>query len=178
MPPAPAFTLSTHRLRLLLCLLTALILLPLSTLAADHRVSESSPLGRVIATDKDVKVFKTPYCGCCNDWVTHMEQEGFSVEAVDVSQEELNRLKYHGGLQPGMGSCHTAFIDGYLLEGHVPANDVRRLLEQQPDVAGLAVPGMPAGSPGMEMGDHFDPFDVITFDRSGQSGVFSSHNQD
>ncbi|MFP4160359.1 MAG: DUF411 domain-containing protein [Ectothiorhodospira sp.] len=178
MSPALASTRPIPRLRLLLCLLTALTLAPITAPASDHRVDESSPLGQRIATDQDIKVFKTRNCGCCNDWVTHMEREGFSVEAVDVSQEELNRLKHRGGLHPGMGSCHTAFIDGYLLEGHVPAEDVRRLLEEQPDVAGLAVPGMPAGSPGMEMGDRFDPFNVITFDRSGQSRVFSQHNQD
>ncbi|TVQ73687.1 DUF411 domain-containing protein [Ectothiorhodospira sp. BSL-9] len=177
MPPAISSAPPIPRFRLLLCLLTALLLLPVTALASENRVSESSPLGQLIATDKDIKVFKTPYCGCCNDWVTYMEQEGFTVEAVDVSQEQLNRLKYHGGLQPGMGSCHTAFIDGYLIEGHVPASDIRRLLDQQPDVAGLAVPGMPVGSPGMEMGDRFDAFDVITFDRSGQSEVFSRHNQ-
>ncbi|MFW2132377.1 DUF411 domain-containing protein [Ectothiorhodospira haloalkaliphila] len=177
MLPAPAFTQPTHRLRLLLCLLTALLLLPTTALTSENRVSPSSPLGQVVATDKDIKVFKTPYCGCCNDWVTYMEEEGFTVEAVDVSQEQLNVLKVHGGLQPGMGSCHTAFIDGYLIEGHVPASHIRRLLDEQPDVAGLTVPGMPVGSPGMEMGDRFDPFDVITFDRSGQSEVFSSHHQ-
>lgn len=128
-------------------------------------------------TGQDMKVFKTPQCGCCTDWVVYMRDEGFTVEAVDVSQQQLNEIKQAAGLSRELASCHTGFIDGYVIEGHVPAEDVRRLLDERPALSGLAVPGMPVGSPGMEMGDRYDPYHVVSFDDDGGMDIFSSYHQ-
>lgn len=128
-------------------------------------------------TDADIKVYKTATCGCCSAWVAHLRDHSLSVEAVDVPQEQLNAVKQQAGLNRELASCHTAFIDGYVVEGHVPAGDIRRLVQERPDVKGLAVPGMPVGSPGMEMGDRRDPYDVLAFDDSGVARVFSSHHR-
>ena len=96
-------------------------------------------------------VNKTPTCGCCGAWVTHMQRAGFRTEIRN--QDDLNPLKQQLGVPYGKGSCHTAEVGGYFVEGHVPAEDVKRLLREKPDARGLTVPGMPAGSPGMEMPD-------------------------
>ncbi len=125
----------------------------------------------------EMVVYKTETCGCCDDWVDHVREAGFAVTAHDISHQELNLKKHEAGLSPGLGSCHTAFVDGYSIEGHVPAADIHRLLDKRPDVAGLTVPGMPVGSPGMEMGDRKDPYDVLAFDRDGETRVFSSYHQ-
>ena len=123
-----------------------------------------------------VSVYKSPTCGCCTGWVEHMEEAGFEVEAHDVN--DLATVKNENQVPGGLQSCHTAIVDGYVIEGHVPAEDISELLTQRPDVAGLAVPGMPVGSPGMEMpGNAGQPFDVVTFDVDGHVEVFASHNQ-
>ncbi len=141
------------------------------------RSASAATPAELAATDRDMKVYKTPNCGCCTDWVHYMEDEGFTVEAVDVSHQELNVIKQKVGLSRNLASCHTAFVDGYVVEGHVPAADVRRLLAERPEVTGLSVPGMPIGSPGMEMGDRYDPYHVVTFDESGGTDIFSSYHQ-
>ncbi|AVO50828.1 Twin-arginine translocation pathway signal [Melaminivora suipulveris] len=113
-----------------------------------------------------VEVWKDPSCGCCNDWITHMKQAGFSI-AVHDSGNAAVRAKL--GLPQRLGSCHTALVGGYLLEGHVPASDVRKLLQQKPKALGLTVPGMPVGSPGMdgpEYGGRKDPYDVLLVTRN------------
>ena len=121
-----------------------------------------------------VTVFKTPTCGCCSAWVDYMRQAGFVVETQDLA--DLSAIKAEHGIAPQMQSCHTAIVDGYVIEGHVPASDVERLLSERPNVAGLAVPGMPMGSPGMEVpGRAADPFDVLAFTESGEVEVFTSH---
>lgn len=103
-----------------------------------------------------------------------MEQNGFTVVAEDVQGLTAIKARYH--VPTGLHSCHTAIVDGYVIEGHVPAADVQRLLDEQPDLIGLAVAGMPLGAPGMETaGDTVEPFDVIAFDRSGPTGVFASY---
>jgi len=117
-----------------------------------------------------VLVYKTPTCGCCNGWVEHMERAGFTVDARDVT--DIMSVKRDGGVPVQMSSCHTAIIDGYVVEGHVPADQVKRLLADRPDVAGIAVPGMPIGSPGME-GSNPKPYQVLTFSHDGQPGVFA-----
>ncbi|CAN5429247.1 DUF411 domain-containing protein [soil metagenome] len=120
-------------------------------------------------------VYKTPTCGCCTKWVDHMRAAGFQVTARDVSQAELDTLKAKHGVPPAMHSCHTGLIDGYAIEGHIPAREVLRFLKERPAVAGLAVPGMPLGSPGMEVpGVTPRPYTVMTFDRAGQTQVFST----
>ena len=122
-------------------------------------------------------VYKSATCGCCGKWVDHMETAGFDVEVHEMSQEELSAVKKDKGITSDLLSCHTAEIAGYVVEGHVPADDLKRLLKQSPDdVKGIAVPGMPVGSPGMEMeGKPADEYDVVTFDDAGETKVFASH---
>ena len=123
-----------------------------------------------------VTTYKSPTCGCCSEWVDHMEDAGFVVETHDVS--DLAAVKQEQQIPGELQSCHTAIVEGYVIEGHVPAEDISRLLAERPDVAGLAVPGMPIGSPGMEMeGTPAQPFDVVSFDAEGNVSVFASHNQ-
>ena len=127
------------------------------------------------ATQGQLEVFKTPTCGCCSAWVEHLIRAGFSVEARDVDHGTLAMLKVRAGLTPELSSCHTAFIDGYFVEGHVPAGDVQRLMYERPDALGLAVLGMPIGSPGMEMANQRDAYDTLLVFRDGSTAVFASH---
>ena len=133
----------------------------------------ATPVAPVVFADT-VRVYKTPTCGCCAAWVTHLREAGFAVAVVDTA--DLAPLKAQFGVPSGLGSCHTARVGGYTVEGHVPAADVARLLRERPaDVAGIAVPGMPLGSPGMEVpGQPAQPYDVVAFGPKGQ-GVFASH---
>ncbi|WP_150911652.1 DUF411 domain-containing protein [Marinobacter halotolerans] len=135
--------------------------------------SLSSPLQAGESVD-DIHVYKSPTCGCCTDWVDHLKENGFEVQVTETNN--LNPIKIDAGLTPSLASCHTAFIGDYVIEGHVPANDIRRLIADAPDAKGLAVPGMPAGSPGMEMGDRKDRYQVLLFNTNGQTRVFSEHN--
>ncbi|WP_006786045.1 DUF411 domain-containing protein [Thiorhodospira sibirica] len=160
-----------------LCAVALVCLCVGATASADLRIDPQSSFGQMIHSTQDMKVFKTPQCGCCDDWIRHVEAAGIGVEAVDVSHAALDRIKQQGGLQAGLGSCHTAFIDGYLIEGHVPVQDIQRLLTEAPMVRGLSVPGMPIGSPGMEMGERFDPYHVLSFDLEGNTQLFSSYHQ-
>jgi hypothetical protein len=112
-----------------------------------------------------LEVYKSPTCGCCIKWVEHMRENGFDVKVHET--QNLQPIKEKAGLRAGLGSCHTAFIDGYTIEGHVPAKEVKRLLEERPEAVGLTVPAMPIGSPGMEMGDRQDPYQVLLFDDKG-----------
>lgn len=116
-------------------------------------------------TDLNIKVAKRPSCGCCNGWVEHLKNNGFKTEA----REELNltALKARLGVPKNLASCHTAEIEGYVIEGHVPAAAIRRLLAERPEAVGLAVPGMPIGSPGMEGGEP-ETYDVILFSNGSQ----------
>jgi hypothetical protein len=123
-----------------------------------------------------VEVYKTVTCGCCSLWVEHLEANGFTVRATNL--ESLGDLKAKYRIPPRAQSCHTAVVNGYVVEGHVPAADVLRLLKERPAIVGLAVPGMPIGSPGMEVpGQKPQPFDVLAFDKTGQTRVFTSHNK-
>lgn len=132
--------------------------------------------GTVLAADDadSIHVYKSPTCGCCSDWIDHLEDNGFDVTATDTN--DMGKIKADAGLIAGLGSCHTAFVGDYVIEGHVPADDIRRLLAEAPKATGLSVPGMPAGSPGMEMGDRKDHFKVILFNDKGQTRVFAEHN--
>lgn len=121
----------------------------------------------------EVVVYKTATCGCCSSWIEHLEAAGFRVTAHD--EADLTAVKNRLGVPGPVRSCHTALVDGYLVEGHVPADVIRRLLEERPQVAGVAVPGMPIGSPGMEIpGRPADPYDVLTFDGRGRTAVYES----
>lgn len=121
-----------------------------------------------------IQVYKAPTCGCCGLWVEHLEDEGFDVETIDVNSSELVAVKQAKGLDSDLMSCHTAIVGDYVVEGHVPASDIARLLAERPDIAGLAVPGMPAGSPGMEVAGQSDAYDVVTFG-GGERRVWASH---
>ena len=119
----------------------------------------------------EVTVYKSPYCGCCTDWVKHLEKNGFEVETI--KSENMGDIKASHGVTPNLASCHTAVIDGYVFEGHVPADVIRKFLKEKPKVRGLAVPGMPIGSPGME-GETKEHYDVLTFDKQGKTTVYTS----
>ena len=116
-------------------------------------------------------VYKSPSCGCCKSWVTHMQGAGFTVKIIDM--DDLTAVKRNAGVPQKLQSCHTALVGAYVVEGHVPADLVKKMLNQKPQITGLAVPGMVTGSPGMEMGDSKDPYDVIAFDRAGKTSVFA-----
>jgi hypothetical protein len=120
-----------------------------------------------------VVVYKSPTCGCCQNWAEHMQAAGFPVETRDT--ENLDAIKTEVGVPFGQGSCHTARIGDYFVEGHVPADDVKRLLAERPDALGLTVPGMPVGSPGMEQGDAREPYDVLLVAKDGSTSVFAHH---
>ena len=124
------------------------------------------------AASPQVTVFKTRTCGCCGHWVEHMKANGFDVKVQDVDDTGEYRRKY--GVPDSLASCHTAIMDGYAIEGHVPAADVRRLLKTRPKAKGLAVPGMVMGSPGME-GPRSDAYAVVLFDADGRTSVFQSY---
>jgi len=117
----------------------------------------------------EIVVFKSPYCGCCGGWAEHMEAEGYVVSTRDMA--DLEFVKKAAGVPDELQSCHTAIIDGYTIEGHVPASAIDQLLRERPAVKGLAVPGMPIGSPGME-GPDPEAYNVMSFDEAGRSSVF------
>jgi len=118
-----------------------------------------------------VLVYKTEGCGCCNAWVEHLRAAGFEVDARNVT--DIASIKAGAGIGPSVSSCHTALVDGYVVEGHVPADVIERMLAERPDIAGLAVPGMPVGSPGME-GDGAKPYEVLALDRQGRTSVYAT----
>jgi hypothetical protein len=121
-----------------------------------------------------LEVFKTPTCGCCSQWVEHMRSNGFTVRTTDLN--DLSEIKRSRGVPDQVQSCHTGVVNGYVVEGHVPANDVHRLLKEKPAIAGIAVGGMPVGSPGMEVpGTKAQPYNVMSFDKSGAIRVFAKH---
>lgn len=123
-----------------------------------------------------VDVFRDPSCGCCGRWIEHLRQNGFELNVIETS--DLQSIKKSAGVPSNLASCHTAKVGGYVIEGHVPAKAIRRLLEQAPDALGLAVPGMPIGSPGMEGGDPV-VYDVILFGQEPQKtfGTFKGQEQ-
>ncbi len=127
-------------------------------------------------TPPSVRVYRDPTCGCCGLWVEHLRKAGFVATVTEV--EDMGAIKTKYGVPPRVGSCHTALVGNYVLEGHVPADDVRRLLKERPDIAGIGVPGMPIGSPGMEVaGMKPQAYDVLAFDKKGTTRVFSSHGR-
>lgn len=119
-----------------------------------------------------VDMYKSPYCGCCGKWAEHMTKAGFTVKAHEV--EDVPAVRKKLGMPDKLGSCHTAKVGNYLLEGHVPAEDVKRLLKEKPTALGLAVPGMPAGSPGMDV-PNSPPYDALLVQKDGTTRVFSKH---
>ncbi|MGK0298242.1 MAG: hypothetical protein ACI9XC_001860 [Gammaproteobacteria bacterium] len=124
---------------------------------------------------RDIIVYKSPLCGCCSGWVAHLRDNNFSVTEVNVDDVTPYKEKY--SVPARIGSCHTAVIDGYVIEGHVPAADILTLLKDRPDILGLTVPGMPLGSPGMEVGDKFQPYDVLIMNKDGSDAVYNSYTE-
>lgn len=135
------------------------------TVSADVDVSAPSSM--------HLTVHKTPTCGCCGDWVDHVKSEGFSVTVHEHA--DLSPIRQRLGIPLELSSCHSAETAGYVLEGHIPASDIKRLLTERPDATGLSVPGMPAGSPGMEVDGYSQPYATLIFDHEGAS-VFALHN--
>ena len=121
---------------------------------------------------EEIIVYKSETCGCCNKWVDHLREHGFKV--ITHNREDMSSVKQSHGVDFKLRSCHTAVVNDYVVEGHVPADDIKRLLEERPKITGLAAPGMPAGSPGME-GRYKDPYDVLAFTKGGGSTVYARH---
>jgi hypothetical protein len=144
-----------------------------SILALALTTGAAPPSGTGAAAKKPtITVYKDPSCGCCKSWVEHLIKHGYRVEAKDTP--EMTEIKRTLGVPDRLSACHTAVSNGYLIEGHVPAADIARLLKEKPKVAGLAVPGMPMGSPGME-GPRSQHYQVLSFDKTGKTKVFASY---
>ena len=130
--------------------------------------------GEQAALTSELVVFRSPTCGCCGLWIEHMKTAGFHVK--DKITGDMTAIKQQYDVPANLASCHTAIVDGYVVEGHVPAEDVQRLLNSKSDVAGVTVPGMPIGSPGMESGDHVEPYTVFSFREEGAIAPFAEHS--
>ncbi len=123
--------------------------------------------------NKNITVYRSPSCGCCGQWISHMKRHGF--EVTDIKTDDMEIIKRKNNLPPELASCHTAIINGYVIEGHIPADDIKRFLNEKPNMKGLAVAGMPIGSPGMESNNNIkQPFNVVAFNNQ-EIKVFSSH---
>ena len=146
-------------------------------LAAMPLFALAVPLAAAVSASSSpvsVTVYKNPQCGCCKGWIEHLRNEGFEVTAKDV--DDMAAIKAKLGVPASLGSCHTAVVASYVVEGHVPAADIRKLLAEKPKVAGIGVGGMPIGSPGMEVpGRQADKYDVTAFTKDGKQRVFASH---
>lgn len=117
-----------------------------------------------------IDVYKSPTCGCCNNWIDHLKANGFGVRSYDIDNVAQHKARL--GVPPGYGSCHTAEVDGYVIEGHVPAREIKRLLKEKPRARGLVVPAMPVGSPGMEADGRKDPYKVFLVNRNGSTQTY------
>ncbi|RIZ68360.1 MAG: DUF411 domain-containing protein [Methylococcales bacterium] len=121
----------------------------------------------------DITVYRSASCSCCGKWLEHLKANNFNVK--DMAMEDVLPIKQKQGITDKLASCHTALVGDYVIEGHVPANDIMKLLKSKPKVIGLAVPGMVNGSPGMEMGEHKNAYEVVSFDKDQKMAVFSSY---
>ena len=122
----------------------------------------------------EITVYRDPSCSCCGGWMEHLTTQGFQVRNVLTS--DMGAVKQQYRVPNDLASCHTAVINGYVIEGHVPANDIKRLIAEKLDVAGIAVPGMPIGTPGMESENVPDPFSVFSFDQQGKAKTFNQYS--
>lgn len=143
---------------------------------AASTVAASVLLPRGLRADAPtIKVYKSPTCGCCDDWITHLEENGFSVASFNEGNSDARKRL---GMPARFGSCHTGEIEAYAIEGHVPAREILRLLDEKPQAIGLSVPAMPRGSPGMDgpmYGNVVDPYDVLLIDKDGEASVYQSY---
>ena len=137
-------------------------------------VAVNDASGEQAALTNEITVFRSPNCGCCGLWMEHLEAAGFQVK--DNVTENLESVKQQYDIPENLATCHTAIVAGYVIEGHVPVEDIQRLLAQKPAVAGLAVPGMPIGSPGMESGGYVEPYTVFSFTEDGSTATFAEHS--
>ncbi|WP_242411901.1 DUF411 domain-containing protein [Cyanobacterium sp. IPPAS B-1200] len=122
---------------------------------------------------KEVTVYRSPSCSCCGEWISHIEKHGFEVR--EIKTDDMETIKRQNNLPSELASCHTAIIDGYVMEGHIPADDIKRFLNQKSTMKGLAVPNMPIGSPGMESNNIKQPFAVLSFNDQGDIAVFNEY---
>ena len=122
---------------------------------------------------KTMTVYKSPSCGCCSKWVDIMKSKGFEVKTIETNK--VNTIKQKAGLQAGQTSCHTAFVDGYVVEGHVDYSAVKKMLVEKPNILGITVPGMPIGSPGMEQGNTKQAYNILYVNKDGSTGVYEAH---
>lgn len=137
-------------------------------------LSAAAMLSPLQAMATEIVMYKSPNCGCCSDWADSLRKEGFTV--VENQREDMDRVKASYGVPDKLSSCHTATVDGYVIEGHVPAADVKRLLDEKPAVVGLTAPGMPMNSPGMQApGMPPKNYDVLAFDKDGKATLFSHY---
>lgn len=133
----------------------------------------SDPSMAASSKASQMTVYRDPSCSCCGGWIAHLAAQGF--QPKEISTLNMDTLKQQHGVPNDLASCHTAVIQGYVIEGHVPVEDIKRLLAQHPKVAGIAVPGMPLGTPGMENGDQREPFTVFSFDKQGNARAFNQY---
>ncbi|MCK5871446.1 MAG: DUF411 domain-containing protein [Methylococcales bacterium] len=126
-------------------------------------------------TEKSIEmtVYRSPSCSCCGKWIEHVKKNNFNVK--DVLTQDMQAIKNKHGVSQKMASCHTAIVDGYVVEGHVPAHDIKALLNMKPKIVGISVPGMPVGTPGMEMNGKADAYDVVGFDKNNQYQIFKHY---
>jgi hypothetical protein len=150
----------------ILALAAALVAISLTTAAV--RSDSSAPP----AKKPTITVYKDPNCGCCKNWIAYLAKHGYTVVAKDTP--DMTEIKHSLGVPNALTACHTAVVNGYLIEGHVSAEDIDRLLAQKPTIAGIAVPGMPMSSPGMD-GPRTQGYQVLSFDKTGKTKVFASH---
>jgi hypothetical protein len=144
-----------------------------TTLLTALALTAGAPHAQVArGADRQLRVYKSPTCGCCANWVRYMEGNGFTASTTNVA--DLTPIKVRNNVPSPLASCHTTLVGGYVIEGHVPVDDIRRLLQEKPAILGLAAPGMPAGSPGMDV-PNSPAFDVIAFEKNGKTSVFARH---
>ena len=122
---------------------------------------------------KTMTVYKSPFCGCCSEWIDIMKTKGFKIDVIETN--EVNNIKQKAGLQAGQTSCHTAFVDGYVIEGHVDYSAIKKMLVEKPNILGITVPGMPIGSPGMEQGNTKQAYNILYVNKDGSTGVYEAH---
>jgi hypothetical protein len=143
-------------------------------LAAAGLVAPLLPRPTSAAADRAMTVWKSPTCGCCGAWIEHVKKAGFDVRVIET--DDLDPVKARHKVPERLQSCHTALVGGYAIEGHVPAKEILRLLAEKPAALGLAVPGMPVGSPGMEYGSEREPYEVVLFAADGAARVFARYS--
>ncbi|MEH2027686.1 DUF411 domain-containing protein [Nostoc sp.] len=135
-----------------------------------HIQEQQTPLKSTVL---NATVYHSPDCNCCGGWIDHLKAQGFKI--TDFSTPDIEAVKQKYNVPDNLSSCHTAIVNGYVIEGHVPADDIKRLVQEKPNVVGLSVPQMPVGTPGMEIGNRKDPFSVFSFDRQDSVAVFNKY---